>query len=417
MTNGAEEKVFKDPVHDSIYVKDPLIWNLINTPAFQRLRRVKQLGTSFMVFHGSEHSRFSHSLGTYEVMRQVLSHFSRNHGWPEEDRTRKLALVAALLHDIGHGPFSHTFETVFKTEHEIWTQKIILQEPHIRSILDGVDADFAEDVVSVIAKKPKFPLLVSLISSQLDVDRMDYLLRDALHTGVSYGRYEVERLIRIMRPEGDRIVIKPSGLHTVEQYLLARYFMYSQVYLHPDTMGVDVLLRKTLMRARDLFSMNELGFISKEIAPFFEKDTEKITIQEYLGLDENGFMHALIRWGEEEDPILKDLASRFLNRRLLGSIALKQEMTVDGLIELQTSFDARGIPSEYYLSYKPISISGYLYKEGIKYLSSQGGLVDVYDESALIRSLQPETKYRLYYPKDWMLEQRFQELQSLLQSL
>ncbi|MFD2171551.1 HD domain-containing protein [Tumebacillus lipolyticus] len=394
-----KEKVFKDPVHDYIYVKDRLIWDLINTRAFQRLRRIRQLGTSFLTFHGAEHSRFTHSLGTYETMRKVLSHFDRNFGWPGDERVRMLALCAALLHDIGHGPFSHTIESVFPFHHETWTQRILIEDPEVNDILKRVDDAFALDVASVIAKKSKYPLVVKLISSQLDVDRMDYLLRDALNTGVTYGTFELERLIRIMRPHGDDVVVKKSGMKTVEQYILARYFMYSQVYLHPVTVGSDVLLRHVVSRAQKLWERNEDLFLPDELKPFFSG--EEITVKEYLELDESVMTYTLQRWMRAQDPILRDLADRLTNRRLFGSVdtrALK-EVERETIAEM---FRSHGVDPDYYLSFQTATTDGYhMYMQGINLIDEQGRqLDDISKHSALVRSLVPESKFRIFCPKE-----------------
>jgi uncharacterized protein len=395
-----KEKVFKDPVHDYIYVTDQLIWDLINTRAFQRLRRVKQLGTSYLTFHGAEHSRFTHSLGTYETMRKVLSHFERNYRWPDDRRTSLLALCAALLHDIGHGPFSHTIERVFHFHHENWTQRILIEDPEVSSILCRVDDEFPQDVADVIAKKSRYPLVVKLISSQLDVDRMDYLLRDAVNTGVTYGTFELERLIRIMKPEQDDIVVKRKGMHTVEQYILARYFMYSQVYLHPVTVGSDVLLHHVLQRAKKLHDEQKLLFLPDELRPFFENKVDQITAQEYLELDEAVLMYVLQRWTSEDDAVLRDLADRFVNRRLFGSIDTRELKEVERNT-IRDMFRANGLNPDYYLSFQTATTGGYhMYSQGIKMVDDDGDRTDIAQCSALVRSLQPETKYRIYCPKE-----------------
>lgn len=399
MRQFSEEKVLKDPIHDWIYVQDPIIWSLLNTRAFQRLRRIKQLGTSYMVFHGAEHSRFTHSLGTYETMRKVLSHFLRNHGWPKDERMHKLALCAALLHDIGHGPFSHAFEGAFKTHHENWTRRIILEDGEINSILRSVDAAFPEDVAGVIAKDSRFPLVVRLISSQLDVDRMDYLLRDARNTGVIYGQYELERLIRVMQPLGDDVVIKSSGIHTVEQYILARYFMYTQVYLHHKTIGSDLLLRSILLRARQLFHSGGLVYHPAEVIPFFSRQEDEILVEEYLRLEEPVMIYAFHKWRDEQDPVLSDLASRFLDRRLFASRECG-EMQMAGWNEMRQAFQEAGLDADYYLIFEEIATAGFLYKEGIRVLDEQGRLQEIHAASNLIRSLVPEVKYRCYFPKE-----------------
>src|SRR6476619_4378845 len=166
--NLAEEKVFKDPVHKYIYVQDDTIWNLINTREFQRLRRIRQMGTSFLTFHGAEHSRFSHSLGVYEITRKIISQFERNayEDWPQEERL--LCLCAALLHDLGHGPFSHSIEKTFATNHEEWSIRMVLGDTEVNAILRKVENDFPEKVAMVINKTYHKEIVVSLISSQLD---------------------------------------------------------------------------------------------------------------------------------------------------------------------------------------------------------------------------------------------------------
>ncbi|GAX89871.1 HD domain-containing protein [Effusibacillus lacus] len=412
----SEEKVLKDPIHDWVYIQDPVIWNLINTRAFQRLRRIKQLGTSYLVFHGAEHSRLTHSLGTYETMRKVLSHFRRNHDWPKDERLNKLALCAALLHDIGHGPFSHAFEGAFQVRHESWTRRILLEDEEVNGILRSVDRDFPADVAGIIGKESLYPLIVRLISSQLDVDRMDYLLRDALHTGVIYGQYELERLIRVMRPYGDDVVIKSSGIHTVEQYILARYFMYTQVYLHHKTIGSDLLLRSVMLRAKTLFDTGGLQYHPVELVPFFTRQEKDISVGEYIRLDESVMIHAFHRWRDEQDPILADLASRFLDRRLYSSIAC-DKLSEDTLKSFRDLFAANGLDPDYYLIYREIATAGFLYKEGIRVLDEQGRLREIHEISNLIRSLIPEVKHRLYYPKDRLSQENFGPVFDKLQGI
>ena len=205
-----EEKVFKDPVHRYVHVRDRVIWDLIGTKEFQRLRRIKQLGTTFLTFHGAEHSRFNHSLGVYEIVRRIVDDvFSGRKEWDESDRL--LSLSAALLHDLGHGPFSHAFEKVFQLDHEVFTQDIILGNTEVNQVLSAVSPDFPKKVSEVIAKTSDKKLVVSLISSQIDADRMDYLLRDAYYTGVSYGNFDIERIMRVMRPREEQLVFKRAA--------------------------------------------------------------------------------------------------------------------------------------------------------------------------------------------------------------
>ncbi len=240
-----EEKVFKDPVHRYVHVRDRAIWDLIGTKEFQRLRRIKQLGTTYLTFHGAEHSRFNHSLGVYEIIRRIIDNvFEGRPEWDEKERL--LSLCAALLHDLGHGPFSHSFEKVFDFDHEEFTQAIILGNTEVNQVLKRVSPDFPTKVAEVIAKTYSSKLVISLISSQIDADRMDYLQRDAYFTGVSYGHFDMERILRVMRPREDQVVIKHSGMHAVEDYIMSRYQMYWQVYFHPVTRSAEVILTKIL---------------------------------------------------------------------------------------------------------------------------------------------------------------------------
>ncbi len=269
-----EEKVFKDPVHRYIHVRDKVIWDVIGTSEFQRLRRIKQLGTTYLVFHGAEHSRFHHSLGVYEIVRRIIDDiFSHRPEWNDEERL--VTLCAALLHDLGHGPFSHAFEKVFDLDHEQFTQAILLGDTEVNAVLSRVAPDFPQKVADVIGKTYPDKLVVSLISSQIDADRMDYLQRDAYFTGVSYGHFDMERILRVMRPAEEQAVIKYSGMHAVEDYIMSRYQMYWQVYFHPVSRSAEVILTKILHRAKHL---HEDGYIFKQepthFRSFFDRTFE-----------------------------------------------------------------------------------------------------------------------------------------------
>ena len=211
------EKVLRDPIHNFIHIQDQVILDLINTPEFQRLRRVKQLGITSSVFHGAEHSRFGHSVGAYEIARQITEHFDQYYGDVWDSSERLVTLVAALLHDVGHGAFSHTFEHLFGTDHEAITREIIMGDTAVHTILAQVSTDFPNKVASVIAKTYENPQVVQLISSQVDVDRMDYLLRDAYFTGTKYGEFDIDRILRTMRPTPTGIAFDIAGMHAVEE--------------------------------------------------------------------------------------------------------------------------------------------------------------------------------------------------------
>ena len=401
-----EEKVFKDPVHRYIHVRDKLIWDLIGTTEFQRLRRIKQLGTSYLTFHGAEHSRFNHSLGVYEIVRRILEIFQDRPNWNNEERL--LCLSAALLHDVGHGPFSHSFEKVFHLDHEVWTREIILGNTEINTILRKVDDTFPKKVADVIEKTYENKLVVSLISSQIDADRMDYLQRDAFYTGVSYGHFDMERILRVMRPREDQVVIKKSGMHAVEDYIMSRYQMYWQVYFHPVTRSAEVILCKILHRAKKLY---QTGYSFKlEPKHFISLFEEKVTLRDYLRLDEAVILFYFQMWQEEEDDILQDLCKRFMNRKLFKYIEFNPNHQMNQWMELSKLFHEAGIDTDYYLEVDSSSDLPYdFYRPGeegerlpIHLLMPNGELKELSRESDIVESIsgKKRTDHKLYYPQD-----------------
>lgn len=306
------EKVFRDPIYGYIHVGYDIIKDLIDTPAFQRLRRIKQLSGVQMVFHGAEHSRFSHSLGVYEVANRFLEIPDIKHTLSE--REQLLFLTAALLHDIGHGAYSHAFEDVFLVNHEKIGARIIVENKEIREILNRVDDDFAKDVASIILKKGKFKIIEQLISSQLDVDRMDYLSRDAYFTGAAYGKIDVDRLTRVLRIKDGRVVFKLSGIHAIENYLISRYHMYWQVYFHPVARSYEVILEKIYLRIRNL--LNENYAFNSYVEPLRRLIKDPTDLEAYLEIDDfyiNGLIKSFLK---TEDSILRILADDFMNRHI-----------------------------------------------------------------------------------------------------
>jgi HD superfamily phosphohydrolases len=412
----AEEKVFKDPVHKYIYVQDSLIWNLINTKEFQRLRRIRQLGTSYLTFHGAEHSRFSHSLGVYEITRRIISQFERN-GYPDWPTGEKLvALCAALLHDVGHGPFSHSIEQVFDMDHEEWTCRILLDDTEIHRVLSEVSADFPERVASVIRKTYHHPIVVSLVSSQMDADRMDYLLRDAYYTGVNYGTFDLDRILRVLRPYRDRIVVKDSGMHAVEDYLMSRYQMYWQVYFHPVTRSSEIILRQIFRRAKELYGGGyRFGWMNRSLLKLINGT---LTVEDYLRLDEALVQTAFSEWTAERDWLLSDLCRRFLNRRLYKYITV-DEANETMLAEMKRQFAAAGLEPEYHLEVDyPSDLPYDVYRPGpgdtggkgdkppILLVDKHGKLSEISSQSDIIHSITgiQRGRYHLYYPEDLLRE-------------
>lgn len=415
----AREKVFRDPVHNYIHVQHQVILDLINSSEFQRLRRIKQLGTTSFVFHGGEHSRFSHSLGVYEISRRICDIFTQNFpkakfgaaGW--DDQERLLTLCAALLHDIGHGPYSHTFEHIFQTDHEALTVSILTSPAtEVYQILNQVAPNFPQKVASVIQKTYANPQVVQLISSQIDADRMDYLLRDAYFTGTEYGTFDLTRILRVIRPYPKGIAYQYNGMHSVEDYIVSRYQMYMQVYFHPVSRGMEVILDHLLKRASELYQTQPELFQEQLpfLLPFLNKN---FSLQDYLHLDD-GVLNTIFQlWMDHPDPVLSDLAQRFMNRKPLKSVTFNPKKQMAKIAELQQLVEKVGYYADYYTAinssydlpydfYRPNTAQQ---KTQIELIQDDGSLLELSQVSDLVAALAGEIKgdERFYFPKEMLV--------------
>ena len=322
------ERIYRDPVHNIIRLRTDssegeLMMRLIDTREFQRLRRIKQLGLGLYTYQGAEHSRFTHSLGAFHLMTRVLDRLSEKHVINDQDHTA--ARAAALLHDVGHGSFSHVMEKVLGLHHEKWTVEVVLSEAtEIGQLLHSYSADLPAKVAAIIEGKFQPAALAQLVSSQLDVDRMDYLLRDSLMTGAKYGIYDLEWIINALAidEEHDRIYVAARGLYAVEEYLQARYYMFRQVYFHRTLRSAEAVLRATLRRALKLLETG--GQVWHAPGTAFEKVLRRtdLTITEYLEVDDSDVLFHVKQWQRSPDEILADLSKRFTARRLFKAIDL-----------------------------------------------------------------------------------------------
>lgn len=294
-------KRFRDPVHGFIELPREPFLSLVDTFEFQRLRRLTQLGTSAFTYPGAEHSRFQHSLGVAHLFR-ALAHELMLQGSPLSDEELLIGTCAALLHDIGHSPFSHALEGVLgKKHHEEWTQDIILSpETEVNNVLKMFDPALPQKVANVIGKRPPNTILVNMLSSQIDVDRMDYLLRDSICVGVSYGRYDVDRLLKMICRDDNRLVIDYRGLLNAQEFLFARYYMYWQVYFHKTTRGFEMLLKAVWKRAKELAADNTLPVdgLSRTLKDVITQGDREPSTRQYLDLDNHDIYVALKAWSE-----------------------------------------------------------------------------------------------------------------------
>lgn len=415
----SREKVFRDPIHGQIIVDNQIILDLINTPEFQRLRRIKQLGTSSFTFHGAEHSRFGHCLGVYEITREMCNYFQRNypHHYPGDgrwdDRERPVALCAALLHDLGHGPYSHTFEHIFKTDHEQITRQLITSsDTNINRILRRVSPDFPHQVASVIDHTYENQQVVQMISSQVDADRMDYLQRDSYYTGTNYGKFDLDRVLHVMRPVQGGIAFEISGMHAVEDYIISRLQMYLQVYFHPVSRAMEVILDHLLMRAKYIYEHPndfEPEFTPHILMPFFK---HKFSLDDYLALDDGVLTTYFNHWTHSRDDILSDLARRFLYRRPFKS-AIYDQQSAAYLPKLRDLIQTAGFNSDYYtavndsfkLPYDTYNPQDSNPQTQIELVQPNGEFVELSQVSTLVASVSGREAgdQRFFFPKE-MLE-------------
>lgn len=350
------ERIYRDPVHNIIRLRTDndegeLMMRLIDSSEFQRLRRIKQLGLGLYTYQGAEHSRFTHSLGAFHLMTRVMDRLGERYSIRAQDRVA--ARAAALLHDVGHGSFSHVMEKVLNFHHEQWTVQVILSDQsEIGDLLRSYSPDLPIKVASIIEGQFRPSALAQLVSSQLDVDRMDYLLRDSLMTGAKYGIYDLEWIINALAIDetADRIYVEARGLYAVEEYLQARYYMFRQVYFHRTLRSAEAVLRSIVRRALQLLQEGKDVWHAEDTA--FEKilQRETLTISEHLQVDDSDFVFHIKQWQKADDSILRDLSRRFVDRKLFKAIDLDMpdSAKTDFLASAREAVSRAGFDPEYY---------------------------------------------------------------------
>ena len=399
----SETKVLKDPVHSYIHINYEVVWNCLDSKEFQRLRRIRQLGGDFQVYPTAEHSRFSHSLGVYEIVRRMVTEIkSLSVELSEYDKI--CVMLAGLLHDVGHGPFSHAFEHVTKHSHEDYTAKIILGETELNQVLAEVSPRLPEDIVSIIEHNHPNDILNQIISGQLDADRMDYLLRDSYFSATSYGQFDLERILRTMRvrkmdENKKALVVKYTGIHSVEDYIMARYQMYWQVYYHPVARSYEAVFIQLFNRLKDIFKENKEYFSDmKVLIPFLEKNV--VSVEEYFKLDENSLLYCCSLIQDKEDKVAADLARRLQNRRLFEYVDYSEE----NLAQIKNMLKEQNLDEKYYLRVENVEASVYSPYKGRKILIEQldGKIVALEKASTIVESItKGETKREgtIFYPR------------------
>jgi HD superfamily phosphohydrolase len=343
--------ILRDPVHGLVAFEgdvERVVEELIDTPEMQRLRRIRQLGVTSLAFPGAEHSRFAHALGAAFVMKLLLARLRSIHGVlpPDQrltpERARE-ALAAALLHDLGHGPLSHLFEEAIPgaPPHEKWTERVVADpSTGVHRVLASIDRTLPERVVDLVHGKHPLPYLAKAVSGELDVDRCDYLLRDAHATGVRYGIYDLDWLLRSLRfaPAGQKAgapalaIDGAKGLPAIEAFITARLFMFQQVYLHKSTRAAEWMIRTILGRALGaLRGGQRLDAVPPAILSAARG--EAVGLGDYLELDDSVLWVAIHEWEKSSDKPLADLSRRIRARSLHKTIELFGEnATIEGRV-------------------------------------------------------------------------------------
>jgi HD superfamily phosphohydrolase len=414
------EKIIRDPVHDVIAFRtnqplDALLFRLLNAAEFQRLRRVHQLGLAALAYPGADHSRYSHSLGVMETARQMLDQLA----WsfeidPEQRRT---CLVAALLHDLGHGPFSHVFERVSGTNHEELTQRVILDpDAEVHQILIDADPALPQRVVELMRCRPARTFYSDILCSQLDADRFDYLLRDNLMTGSRYGDYDLRWLLHALTLDrsGTRLAVTLKGVSAVEAYLQSRFHMYRNVYFHKVVRSAEGMVKLALQRARRLAVQNRLVWPGREDPVFKALLGQALSIRQFTELDDVSVLQCFKVWSTCDDAVLARLCEGLLYRRLYKTIDLSHETpqrAAEQVARAQDFVNAAGGEWAYDLFYdEPAdalyeipSPAGEPAEGEIMVRDEGGGLIPFASLSPLTQSLSRQLTFRrLHVAPQWM---------------
>jgi len=364
------QKVICDPVHNHIYIdrtKEKVILDLLGCQEIQRLRRIHQLGVSYYTYPGAEHSRFSHALGVYHLIRTALDYVQKNEEKKIGEADRAAAVAAALLHDLGHGPFSHVLEKEYGNKHEKWTENLIKSgtTETNRILAKHYGRGFPERIVQILFNPTiETSWLNALLSSQLDVDRMDYLLRDSYFCGIEYGKFDyrwIFHTMRIRRVQSGNVKLEQpvwieKAARALEDYIFARYNMYWAVYYHRCTRGYEELLKTILRRAEHLIKESRpLEIFSKSLGRLIVRDS--MTADDLLALDDSVAISHFLLWKKSKDKILKDLVNRFLSRRGFKWVDFREDK--DQVSDIRTRervrdkikavLKNRGYDPEYYL--------------------------------------------------------------------
>jgi HD superfamily phosphohydrolase len=403
-----KRKIFNDPLYGFISIHRGLIYDVIEHPWFQRLRRINQLGLTNVVYTGANHTRFQHTLGAYHLMRQAIS-VIRQKGHEVTDTEAEGVYLAILLHDIGHGPFSHTLEhsIIEKVSHE----DISIQFMHALSKEFNGALDLA---IEIFTNKYHKTFLHQLVSSQLDMDRLDYLMRDSFFTGVSEGVIGSERIIQMLDVADGNLVIEAKGIYSVEKFIIARRLMYWQVYLHKTVLSAENLLVRVMKRAAEL-SRNGVELFASPALAFFMKsriskedfETNSEVLDLFSQLDDFDIISAIKVWQNCKDPVLSQLSQKLIKRNLLkvrfSDNAFTEKEIQEKMNAASAQLNLSSTETEFFVFTGKVENRAFKPKsEHINILHKDGSVHHIGEDAALLNIAvlsEPVVKHFICYPE------------------
>lgn len=399
-----KRKIFNDPVLGFVSISDDLLFDIIEHPYFQRLRRISQTGLSYYVYPGSTHSRFLHALGCINLM-QITHKVLKDKGVKISKEEERASLIAILLHDIGHGPFSHALEsTLLEGIHH---EKLSI------TFMKLLNEEFNNELslaIDIFLNKYPRKFFHQLISSQIDLDRLDYLKRDSFFTGVSEGNVNSERIITMMNVVNDELVIDGKGIYSIEKYLTSRMFMYWQVYFHKTSVTAEIYLIEALKRAKQLVKKGKNVPSSDVLQYFLEKsdfvEINKMDLEKFAQLDDSDVISALKLWQSHEDKTLSLLSQFIIQRKLPSSLIISEPISNEKVEQIKNevkklySIEDAG----YFVHQKELSVLAYNdTKDPIKLLLKNGKILELQkaDNQVLVKDLRKKiTRYHLCIPRE-----------------
>lgn len=399
-----KRKIFNDPVLGFVSISDDLLFDIIEHPYFQRLRRISQTGLSYYVYPGSTHSRFLHALGCINLM-QITHKVLKDKGVKISKEEERASLMAILLHDIGHGPFSHALEsTLLEGIHH---EKLSI------TFMKLLNEEFNNELslaIDIFLNKYPRKFFHQLISSQIDLDRLDYLKRDSFFTGVSEGNVNSERIITMMNVVNDELVIDSKGIYSIEKYLTSRMFMYWQVYFHKTSVTAEIYLIEALKRAKQLVKKGKNVPSSDVLQYFLEKsdfvEINKMDLEKFAQLDDSDVISALKLWQSHEDKTLSLLSQFIIQRKLPSSLIISEPISNEKVEQIKNEVKKLYSVQDagYFVHQKELSVLAYNdTKDPIKLLLKNGEILELQkaDNQVLVKDLRKKiTRYHICIPRE-----------------